>query len=62
MNIYIYILMYILFLQIFDTFSDVINQEKIDRWIAPVITSIALTKNKIWTKGKEYPSVALRTK
>ena len=41
---------------------DVINQEKIDRWIAPVITSIALTKNKIWTKGKEYSSVALRTK
>ena len=54
--------MYILFLQIFDTFSDVINQEKIDRWITPVITSIALTKNKIWTKGKEYSSVALRTK
>ena len=31
-------------MQVFDTFTDVINQEKIDRWIAPAITPIAVTK------------------
>ena len=37
-------------MQVFDTFTDVINQEKIDRWIAPAITPIAVTKNM--EKGK----------